>query len=395
MCQMKILAVHNRYQRPGGEDQVFVDETALLEARNHRVVRYEVHNDQVKQVNRLTLAKDTVWNSSAYRELRALIRRERPHVVHFHNTLPLVSPAGYYAARAEGVPVIQTLHNYRLLCPVALFFRDGRVCEDCMGKAVPWPGVVHRCYRGSRTASGVIATMLTVHRALRTWDEMVDVYVALTEFARNKFIEGGLPAKKIVVKPNFVAPDPGQGQGGGGYALFVGRLAPEKGTETMLAAWDRLGTKIPLKIVGDGPLRDQVVEAAARQSNVEWLGHRPVEDVHALMGKADMLIFPSQWYETFGRVAAEAFAAGTPVIAANIGAVAELVEHGRTGLKFRPGDPEDLVTQLEWALSHSSELRRMREEVRAQFEAKYTAEHNYRALMEIYEAALERKKVPG
>jgi glycosyltransferase involved in cell wall biosynthesis len=394
LCQMKILAVHNRYQRPGGEDQVFVDETALLEARNHRVLRYEVHNDQVEQVNRLTLAKDTVWNTSAYRELGALIRRERPHVVHFHNTLPLVSPSGYYAARAEGVPVIQTLHNYRLLCPVALFFRDGRVCEDCMGKAVPWPSVVHRCYRGSRTASGVIATMLTVHRALRTWIEMVDVYVALTEFARNKFIEGGLPAGKVVVKPNFVAPDPGRGQGGGGYALFVGRLAPEKGTGTMLAAWDRLGTRIPLKIVGDGPLRDQVLGAAAKQSNVEWLGHRPVEDVHALMGKADMLVFPSRWYETFGRVAAEAFAAGTPVIAANIGAVAELVEHGRTGLKFRPGDPEDLVTQVEWALSHPAELQSMREEVRAEFEAKYTAERNYRALMEIYEAALERKRVP-
>jgi glycosyltransferase involved in cell wall biosynthesis len=395
LCRMKILAVHNRYQRPGGEDQVFVDETALLETRNHRVLRYEVHNDQVKQVNRLTLAKDTVWNTSAYRELGALIRRERPDVVHFHNTLPLVSPAGYYAARAEGVPVIQTLHNYRLLCPVALFFRDGRVCEDCMGKAVPWPGVVHRCYRGSRAASGVIATMLTVHRALRTWTEMVDIYVALTEFARHKFIEGGLPAEKIVIKPNFVAPDPGRGQGGGGYALFVGRLAPEKGTGTMLAAWDRLGTRIPLKIVGDGPLKDQVVKAATRQSNVEWLGHRPVEDIHALMKKADMLVFPSQWYETFGRVAAEAFAAGTPVIAANIGAVAELVEHGRTGLKFRPGDPEDLVTQVEWALSHPAELRGMREEVRAEFEAKYTAERNYRALMEIYEAALERKKVPA
>ena len=395
MCQMKILAVHNRYQRPGGEDQVFVDETALLESRNHRVLRYEVHNDQVKQVNRLTLAKDTVWNTSAYRELGALIRRERPDVVHFHNTLPLVSPAGYYAARAEGVPVIQTLHNYRLLCPVALFFRDGGVCEDCMGKAVPWPGVVHRCYRGSLAASGVIATMLTIHRALRTWTEMVDVYVALTEFARNKFIEGGLPARKIVVKPNFVAPDPGRGQGGGGYALFVGRLAAEKGTGTMLAAWDRLGTRIPLKIVGDGPLRDRVVEAAARQSNVEWLGHRPVEEVHALMGKADMLVFPSEWYETFGRVAVEAFAAGTPVIAANIGAVAELVEHGRTGLEFRPGDPEDLVTQVEWAMSHPAELRRMRDEVRAEFEAKYTAERNYRALMEIYEAALERKKVPA
>jgi glycosyltransferase involved in cell wall biosynthesis len=390
---MKILAVHNRYQRPGGEDQVFLDETALLETHSHRVLRYEVHNDQVKHIGRLTLAKDTVWNASAYRELRALIRREGPDLVHFHNTLPLVSPAGYYAANAEGVPVIQTLHNYRLLCPVALFYRNGQVCEDCMGKAVPWPGVVHGCYRGSRAASGIIATMLTVHRALRTWTEMIDVYVALTEFARNKFIEGGLPAGKIVVKPNFVAPDPGRGQGGGGYALFVGRLAPEKGTGTMLAAWDRLGTRFPLKIVGDGPLKDQVVRVAARRSDVEWLGHRPVADVHALMRKADMLVFPSQWYETFGRVAAEAFAAGTPVIAADIGAVAELVEHGRTGLKFRPGDPEDLATRVGWALSHPAELRRMREEARAEFEAKYTAERNYLALMEIYEAALELKRV--
>jgi glycosyltransferase involved in cell wall biosynthesis len=161
----------------------------------------------------------------------------------------------------------------------------------------------------------------------------------------------------------------------------------------MLDAWDRLATKFPLKIVGDGPLKDQVVRVAARRSDIEWLGHRPVADIHALMGKADMLIFPSQWYETFGRVAAEAFAAGTPVIAADIGAVAELVEHGRTGLKVRPGDPEDLAAQVEWALSHPAELRRMREEVRAEFETKYTAERNYLALMEIYEAAMGRKKV--
>jgi glycosyltransferase involved in cell wall biosynthesis len=344
LCPMKILAVHNRYQRPGGEDQVFAEETALLESRGNHVLRCEVHNDRVEHTGRLTLAKDTVWNTSAYRELGDLIRRERPDVVHFHNTLPLISPAGYYAARAEGVPVVQTLHNYRLLCPVALFFRDGHVCEDCMGKAVPWPGVVHGCYRGSRAASGLVATMLTVHRALRTWTETIDVYVALTGFARDKFVEGGLPAGKIRVKPNFVAPDPGRGEGGGGYALFVGRLAPEKGTGTMLAAWDRLESGIPLKIVGDGPLKDEVARAAATRPNVEWLGHRPVAQVHALMKKTDMLVFPSEWYETFGRVAAEAFAAGTPVLAADIGAVAELVEHGRTGLKFRPGDPDDLAT---------------------------------------------------
>jgi glycosyltransferase involved in cell wall biosynthesis len=395
LCPMKILAVHNRYQRPGGEDQVFDDETALLESRNHSVLRCEVHNDQVENRGRLGLARDTVWSGSAYRRLGALIRRERPDVVHFHNTLPLISPSGYYAARAEGVPVIQTLHNYRLLCPVSLFFRDGRVCEDCMGRAVPWPGVVHGCYRGSRAASGAVAAMLSLHRALRTWTQTVDVYVALTAFSRDKFVEGGLPARKIVVKPNFVAPDPGRGQGDGGYALFVGRLAPEKGTGTMLAAWELLQRSIPLKIVGDGPWKERVAAAAATRPDVELLGHRPVAEVHALMKRADLLIFPSQWYETFGRVAAEAFATGTPVVAADIGAVAELVDHGRTGLKFRPGDPRDLAAQVDGLLSKPSRLRRMRVEARAEFEARYTADRNYPRLMEIYRAALESKRGPA
>jgi glycosyltransferase involved in cell wall biosynthesis len=392
---MKVLAVHNRYQQPGGEDQVFLAETTLLESYGHRVVRYSTHNDRVAGMNRLALAGNTLWNSSTYRELRALIRQERPHVAHFHNTFPLVSPAGYYAAKAEGVPVVQTLHNYRLLCPNALFFRDGRVCEDCMGKVIPWPGVVHKCYRGSRAASGLVTAMLTTHRVLRTWTEMVDAYVALTEFARRKFVEGGLPAEKMVVKPNFVYPDPGPGEGRGGYALFVGRLSPEKGVGTLLAAWERLDRPVPLKVVGDGPLREQVVEAPDRHPCVEYLGYRPAEEVHGLMKEASMLVFPSEWYETFGRVAAEAFATATPVIAADIGAIAELVEHGHTGLRFRPGDPEDLAAQVGWFLSHPEEHARMRREARAEFEAKYTAERNHQMMMEIYESALEREEAPA
>jgi glycosyltransferase involved in cell wall biosynthesis len=392
---MKVLAVHNRYQQPGGEDQVFLAETTLLESYGHRVVRYSTHNDRVAGMNRLALAGNTLWNSSTYRELRALIRQERPHVAHFHNTFPLVSPAGYYAAKAEGVPVVQTLHNYRLLCPNALFFRDGRVCEDCMSKVIPWPGVVHKCYRGSRAASGLVTAMLTTHRVLRTWTEMVDAYVALTEFARRKFVEGGLPAEKMVVKPNFVYPDPGPGEGRGGYALFVGRLSPEKGVGTLLAAWERLDRPVPLKVVGDGPLREQVVEAPDRRPCVEYLGYRPAEEVHGLMKEASMLVFPSEWYETFGRVAAEAFATATPVIAADIGAIAELVEHGHTGLRFRPGDPEDLAAQVGWFLSHPEEHARMRREARAEFEAKYTAERNHQMMMEIYESALEREEAPA
>jgi glycosyltransferase involved in cell wall biosynthesis len=392
---MKILMVHNHYQQAGGEDRVFQEEAALLEAHGHEVTRYRLHNDQVAAMSRAALAKNTLWNDSVYHELETLVYRERPDVAHFHNTFPLISPAGYHAVKAAGVPLIQTLHNYRLLCPNALFYRDGRPCEDCMGKTVTWPGVVHGCYRGSRAASAVVTAMLVTHRALRTWGDKVDRYIALTEFAKRKFVEGGLPARNIVVKPNFVSPDPGPGGGTGGYALFVGRLSAEKGVDTLLGAWDRLEGRIPLKIVGDGPLAEQVASVARRRPSVQFLGYKPPRDVDALMKQASILVFPSEWYETFGRVAAEAFAAATPVVAADIGAVAELVEHGRTGLLFRPEDREHLAAQVGWFLSHPEEHNRMRREARREFEAKYTAEQNYTRLMEIYGSVLRHAEVPA
>ena len=382
-----VLLVHEHYQWPGGEDQVFAAERGLLEDRGYRVLRYVDHNDRIKDMSSLRLMCDTIWSRKAYRELRKLIRKEKPQVVHFHNTFPLISPAAYYAVKAEGVPVIQTLHNYRLLCPNAYFFRDGHVCEDCFGKTLPLPGVLHSCYRDSRAASGTVAAMLTAHRAMQTWSKMVDTYIALTQFARQKFIQGGLPAEKVAVKPHFLRPDPGLGEGRGGYALFVGRLSPEKGVETLLSAWEYIGTKLCLKIVGDGFLASRVCEVARRDSGVEWLGQQPLEEVYRLMRGAHFLVFPSELYETFGRVAIEAFATGTPVIASRIGAVAELVDHHRTGLHFRPGDPKDLAARVEWALSHPAELARMRREARVEFETKYSAECNYQMLRRIYETA--------
>lgn len=381
---MQVLSIHNSYQIRGGEDESREAEQRLLREMGHSVEVYEENNDRLSSLNAIQLACKTVWSKEAYKTVKQLLARQPHDIVHVQNFFPLISPSVYYAAKSMGVPVVQTLRNYRLLCPNAMFFREGRVCEACIGKALPLPGVLHGCYRESQTASGAVATMLTVHRLMQTWMQKVDLYIALTEFARQKFIQGGFPEDKIVVKPNFVNPDPGIGQGSGGYALYVGRLSVEKGLDTLLAGWEKLGKQLPLKIVGDGPLANQVVEATQRLGNVEWLGRKPVQEVYALMGEAKLVIFPSKWYETFGRVAVEAFAKGTPVIAANIGAIAEVVEHGRTGLHFQPGDALDLATQVEWALSHPSELAQMRREVRAEFETKYTAKQNYRQLMEIY-----------
>lgn len=384
---MQILAVHNRYQIRGGEDECFEAEVKLLREAGHGVETYEENNDRVAQLGKIDAAAKTIWSREAYQATSDRLAAKPFDIVHVQNFFPLISPSVYYAAKAKRVPVVQTLHNYRLLCPNALFFRDGQVCEDCIGKPIPYPGLIHRCYRESSAASAGVMTMLSVHRALKTWTETVDLYIALTEFARQKFISGGLPAEKIVIKPNFVHPDPGVGEGQGGYALYVGRLSVEKGLDVLLAAWEQLDTPLPLKIVGDGPLADQVVAATQRQPHIEWLGRKPMAEVHALMGEALFLVFPSKWYETFGRVAIEAFAKGTPVVAANIGAIAELVTSGRTGLHFQPSNPTDLAEKVEWLLNHPTELTQMRSEARAEFLSKYTAEQNYRKFVEIYDLA--------
>jgi glycosyltransferase involved in cell wall biosynthesis len=384
---MKIVLVHNYYQQPGGEDAVFAAEAQLLESHGDQVIRYTAHNDQVAAHSMVALASATVWNRRVYREIRQLLRRERPDMVHVHNTLPLISPAVYYAARAERVPVVQTLHNYRLLCPNALLFRDGRICEDCVGKRVPYPAVVHACYRGSRAASAAVAAMLAAHRALGTWTEQVNLFIALTEFAKRKHVDGGLRAEMISVKPNFVDPDPGVGSGDGGYALFLGRLSPEKGINTLLAAWRELGSVMPLKVVGDGPLACDVSAAAAASDRIEWLGHRTPEEITPLLARARFLVCPSECYETFGRVVIEAFAAGLPVIATDVGSVGSLVKHGSTGLHFRSGDAMALASTVAWACAHPGEMQAMRRQSRGEYEARYTADRNYTMLMDAYQSA--------
>lgn len=388
---MRILSVHNRYQIRGGEDESRQLEENLLREMGHTVEVYEEHNDRISQMSSLNVASRTIWSQESHEIVKQRLRKETHDIIHVQNFFPLISPSIYYAAKSEGVPVVQTLRNYRLLCPNALFFRDGQVCEDCLGKFLPLPGVIHSCYRESRAASTAVASMITIHRALGTWMKMVDVYIALTEFARQKFISAGFPPEKIVVKPNFIHPDPGVGNGNGGYALFVGRLSVEKGLDTLLTAWENLGGKIPLKIVGDGPLADKVKKAVTELPTVEWLGRKPMSEVHYLMGEAKFLIFPSKWYETFGRVAVEAFAKGTPAIAANIGAIAEVVDSGRTGLHFQPGDAKDLASKVEWALTNPKKIAQMRQEVRNEFETKYTAKKNYLRLMEIYRQVKSQK----
>ncbi len=372
---------------------VLREESRLLESHGHVVIHYGRDNDELKGksgLGALAAARETVWSFPSHATLREILRKEKPSVAHFHNTFPLISPSAYYACAEARVPVVQTLHNYRLLCPAASFLRDGKVCELCLGRAVAWPGVLHACYRGSRPATLATAAMLSVHRTLRTYREKVNVYIVLSEFARAKFIAGGLPADRIVVKSNFVADRSTRRASRGGYALFVGRLSEEKGPRLLPTAWQAMETQIPLRLVGDGPLREQLRDAVERSrqvSRIELMGRRASDEVAALMAGARFLIAPSVWYEPFGMTVIEAYSCGLPVIASRIGALAEIVQDGVTGLHFNPGDAADLAAKVEWAWNHPDAMAVMGRAARREYEAKYTAETNYQMLMRIYEQA--------
>ena len=388
---MKILVLHNQYQNSGGEDSVFASETTLLSENGHEVIEYIEDNHKLANESMIVSAVNTIWSFPTQRSLAHLLDEVQPDVAHFHNTFPRISPAAYYTCQRNRVPVVQTLHNYRLLCPGGLI-REGHACELCFGKPLMEPGMKHACYRGSRPATAVRTSMLLFHRMLKTYRSQVDTYIALTDFARNKFIEWGFPAKRIVVKPNFVDSEAELGmeigKGQGNYALFVGRLTEEKGLLTLLDAWQNID--LPLKIVGTGPLQSVVESRCADMAQASYLGHKNNRDVMTLMEDATLLVFPSQWYEGCPRSIVEAFAKGLPVVASNMGGMSSIVEHGESGLHFTPSDTDDLADKVNWLCAHPEELQQMRLNARHAYENIYSVEKNYEMLMDIYESTIER-----
>lgn len=391
---LRILLAHNAYQHRGGEDVVVESEIALLRAHGHEVAEYRRDNSEVTGLSRPVLAANTLWSRRTVHELDRLIAEFRPDVIHAHNTFPLISPALYWAADRAGVPVVQTLHNFRLMCLGAMFLRDGKICEDCSGR-LPWRGVARKCYRASAAQSAVLAGMLVLHRGLGTYRGKVARYIALNDFCRSKFIEGGLPAERIAVKPNFVdwaevpgsSFKPGKRQG----LLFVGRLAAEKGVQTLARAAALLANP-DLRVAGEGPEAPWLEGVAG----ITRMGNLGGDAVRQEMSEAVALVLPSIWYENFPRTIVEAFACGLPVIASRIGALADLVRDGETGLLFEPGDASDLAARMAWALANPQRMAEMGRNARAQYEAEFSAEANYRLLMNIYAGVLvERGALAG
>lgn len=386
---MRIIVAHNRYKYAGGEDTVMRSEVQMLRSAGHTVRIFEADNRNIEGIVTKIAAATSLFRSDSFSSrMTALIRSFRPHLLHIHNWFPLLSPSIITAARAEQVPVVQTLHNFRMLCANANLFRDGKICHDCMGKAFPLGAAIHGCYLKSHVGSALVSAAYSYHRLAHTWDD-VSLFIAVTEFQRGLLIRGGLEPTRIIVKPNFLRETGKVGEGRGGYALFVGRLTPEKGIRTVLDAWEQNRMSLPLKIMGDGPLAAEVRQRALRRRDIEYLGHQPSTEVYDAMSNARFLVFPSECYEAFGLTIVEAFSRGTPVLAADRESIAELVKDGLTGLRFKPGDSDDLAAKAALFSGDVTIYEAMRRHCRKTYEERYTEERNYKMLIDIYELAIQ------
>jgi len=378
----RVLQVHTRYRQAGGEDQVVEAERALLEGADVSVDQVLFDNAELAEsrsvAGDLRIAAGAIWSRAAERRVRAAISERKPDVVHVHNTFAAASPSVFRGVGDR--PVVQTLHNYRWVCPVATAFRDGHTCTDCVGLPVALPAVVHACVRGSRVQSAVATTSIAVHRAAGTL-RSIDQFVALTSFQRRLMVDGGLPADRVRVIPNFHEPDPGVGESPRAGMLYLGRLAVEKGLGPLLRA-----TAIEpglVRIAGSGPLAD-AVERAASAGELEFLGSISSAEVLDQLRRSVALVVPSIWFEGFPLVLLQAYATGTPVIASRIGSLAELVEDGVTGLLARPADPVDLAGRLRWAADHPAEMAGLGQAARERYLQRYRGASHLKALLELY-----------
>ena len=385
---MKILFIHNEYQHKGGEDAVLDVEIKLLSDNGHKVSLALKKNDSINTFSsKVNAFLDVTYSKQSRQWMMDKIIQHKPDVVHVHNFFPLLSPSIYDACLEANVPVVQTLHNYRTMCPGALLMRGGEICEKCVTGSA-YRSVLHGCYKKSVVGTFAVARMVEKHRALGTWQHKVNRFIVLTDFARNKFIEAGFPNNKIVVKPNFTTDSPlaenevNKTRIG---ALFVGRLSQEKGMATLLNAWNSI--EMPLRIAGSGPLEGLLSDLAG--NGVEALGMLDKQSVQKEMQQAAFLVMPSEWYEGFPMVLVEAFSQGLPVVASRLGGMAEIVEDGITGRHFEAGDADDLAKKVRWMNEHPEECRQMGRNARKEYVQKYTPERNHEMLIDIYQQAID------
>ena len=394
---MKVLLAHNRYRSgsPSGEDRVVDREAAALREHGHTVQHFERFSDDIATASlfrKALLPAQVIWSENARRSLKATLDEFRPHVVHIHNTFPLLSPSILYACRDHRVPVVATMHNFRMVCPRGDLFRDGSSCQDCVGR-LPMPALKHRCYRDSVLATAPLAAGVVIHRD--AWRALISAYIFLSTVQRDILLADGVPPERSFVKPNFVPHLFAPSSGPRDYVVYAGRLSVEKGVDLLMEAWELFrhsGEHDSLRLVlaGTGPLEEQVEEWARGHTSVDWVGLLEPSTFASILAQARAAVVPSRCLETFGLVALEAMAAGVPPIAPAHGPFLDLIRDGVDGSLFTPGSAHALADVLRDLVGRPTRYESFGRAARLTYEQRYTPETNVKQLVDIYEFALSR-----
>jgi len=384
---MKILIIHNHWLEEGGEDRVVNSEIKLLRNYGHQLVVYIRSNKEFKYLSFIGKIRfflyDIIWSKKSYDEINDIIIKEKPDIAHIHNIFLMITPSVYYALYDNGIPIVHTLHNYRFFCSKGIFYRKGKVCEKCRGNCF-FPSVIHRCFRNSYLLSYFFYRALRTHFKKSTFNKIVDCYIVLSSFSKNKFIKLGLPENKICIKPNFVNIEIDDKEEIQDYSLFVGRLVDYKGIKTLIEVYKQL-PNCKLKIIGGGPLDTYLKKVTEKNCNIKLLGQLTHKETIKYIKQTKFVVFPSECYENMPRVIIESFACGVPVVASRLGAMAKMVTEGKTGLHFAPQDISDLISKIRWLYNNPAKIEEMGRQAKKEYQRQYTAEKNYHILMDIYE----------
>jgi glycosyltransferase involved in cell wall biosynthesis len=392
---MKILLVHNRYRSaaPSGENRVVDQEGEALAALGHEVVRFGRSSDEIEQwsmAKKAALPVRTIWSRETYRDLRAVLHQDRPEVVHVHNTFPLLSAAVLYACRDARIPVVATIHNYKLACASGTFFRRGAVCHDC-AHGLPVPAVLHGCYRDSHAATAPLALAMGLHR--QAWRSLISAYVFISASQRDLLQGFDFPPDRVFVRHNLIPRRDRPRMARTPTVVYAGRLDEAKGVRLLMAGWDLYRQKsgepgLKLVIAGGGPLRDEVAAWASARSSVEVHGTVSSDRCAELIAHARAVLLPSAWEETFGLVAVEAMAAGVPPIAAGHGSFTELITPGVDGVLFSPGDPEALALAIADVESDPQRYETYGDQALKTYEQQFDPQSSVEELLGIYRFAM-------
>ena len=384
---MKVLIVHNFYKIRAGEYSVLKNEIKLLKDNGNEVITFYKDNKNIKSFySKVIYFLRIVYSKNIFKEFDYYLKQNKPDVIHVHNFFPIMTPAIFFAAQKNNIPIVHTLHNYRLICPTSTLMHNNRIYEKSIING-SFSTIIDKVYRNSYLGTFALARMISYHKKYNTWDTQVDKFIALTNFSKSKFIEANFLIDKIEIKSNFVFDmyDPESDKKE--YALFIGRISEEKGIRCLIKAWEKIDYK--LIIVGTGPLENFVKRQL--NENIIFLGKQNKEEIRVLMNAASFLIIPSIWYEGFPMVILEAYSAGLPVLGSRIGSIEEVVLDNITGLHFKPNDSRDIVKKVNRIIKDRELLKKISKNSRKEYLEKYTPSKNYDILINIYNSVIQSR----